>query len=372
VKKLFLLAVLLDVVLSADSHAVVFPPILSPLSGFGGGDGWLAPGDRPYLTTNDAQAGLAFNPVTGHLLLINRAGGLSIPILDSATGADVASLNANIQPYNWGIQPLQKISVTRNGTIYSTNIADGSLSQFRIYQWDNESSAPFLGYQSNSSEPVRQGDSMATTIVQGVDWLVVSAAPGIAGGTYNGYNLYSTSGGAPFSIIPVQFPSNPPAPGDHRLGLTFMGSNRVLGTSGGGAARLSELTYDGNFGLLSATFTGSPALQSLSERPMDFAVIGGKPLLATADTSTSLVRLYDMTNPLSPLLLDSATTISGASNANSSGVGAVCFGSVVGNTAQLYAMNANNGIQAFNVNVPEPAGVSLIALAGLALQRRRR
>jgi len=369
-KKVFLVALL--IVGSRQAHGAISSHVLSPMTSFGGGDGWLAPGDRAYLTTNDSQTGLGFNPVSGHLLLVNRAGGLSVPILDAMTGADAGTLNTNISLVNAGIHPLQMISVTRGGTIYSTNLSDGSQSPIRVYSWDNESSAPVSQFESRSSEPVRLGDSMSTTVVDGVDWLVVSAAPGASGGTYNGFYMYTTSGGPPMSYFPVQFASNPPAAGDFKLGLTFMGNSRVLGTQGGGVARLSNLTYDGNYGLRSATFAGSAALQSSSERPMDFAVVGGKSLLATLDTSSSIVRLYDMSNALSPVLLDSATTISGASNPNSGGVGDVCFGNIVGNSAELYAMNANNGIEAFNVTVPEPGSAVLIALMGVAVLVRRR
>jgi len=369
VKNLSVFALLIGSVVSTSPGAVT-SSILSPMISFGGGDGWLAPGERSYLTTNDNQAGLAFNRVSGHLLLVNRAGGLSIPILDSVTGTDVGTLNAAIVPFNPGVYPLHMISVANSGAIYAANVADSATAQFRIYQWDNEASAPFLSYQQ-AQGTARLGDAMDVTVVDGVDWLAVSAAPGISGGTYNGYFMFTTSGGAPFSATSVQFPSNPPAPGDHRLGLTFLGNDRVMGTPGG-IARLSSLTYEGNYGLQSATFTGSATLQSASERPMDFAVIGGTPVLATLDTSTSMVRLYDMTVPLTPMLLDAHTNIFGPSNANSTGVGEVCFGSIDGNTATLYALNANNGVQAFNVAIPEPAGATFIALAALALARRRR
>src|SRR5204863_9835669 len=100
---------------------------------------------------------------------------------------------------------------------------------------------------------------------------------------------------------------------------------------------------------------------------IDFAVVYSTTLLATYDTSTSIVRVYDMTSPFTPMLLDTLTNISGASNANANGVGEVCFGSITGNTATLYALNANNGIQAFNVAIPEPAGATLIALTALAV-----
>ena len=48
---------------------------INPLSSFGGGDGWLAPGEDGYgyLTTGNTERGLAYNPVTGNLLQIGRA-----------------------------------------------------------------------------------------------------------------------------------------------------------------------------------------------------------------------------------------------------------------------------------------------------------
>jgi hypothetical protein len=48
---------------------------ISPLTGFGGTDGWLAPGegDYSYLTTGDTERGLAFG--NGHLYLVTRAAG---------------------------------------------------------------------------------------------------------------------------------------------------------------------------------------------------------------------------------------------------------------------------------------------------------
>ena len=354
-----------------ESVDAIGVPILSPMSAFGGGDGWLAPGDRPYLTTNDNQSGLAFNPATGNLLLVNRAGGVSIPILNSATGADLGTLNAGNIALTPGIKPLHMIGVAASGQIYGANLSDGAHSEFHLYEWNDQSSTPFLSYRRDQGS-ARIGDSLDVTMVGGLSWIVASAAPGINGGAQNGYFMWSTSGGAPFSIHTVQFPSNPPAPGDHRLGLIFLGNDRILGTQGGGVGRLSSLAYEGNYGLQSFSYDGSAPLTSATERPMDYAVIDGTPVLATVDTATSIVRLYDMTNPNSPVLLAQGTNIVGPGNPNAAGVGQVQFGDVIGNTATLYALNANNGIQAFNVVIPEPGSAVVVMLLPLALFRRNR
>src|SRR5688572_30815726 len=70
---------------------------LVPLGTFGGGDGNLAPGDRAYLTADNLQRGLAYNPVTNHLLLVNRVPVTNvvegIHILDGTTGDDIGMLD---------------------------------------------------------------------------------------------------------------------------------------------------------------------------------------------------------------------------------------------------------------------------------------
>src|SRR6266567_4376942 len=67
--------------------------ILAPLSSFGGGDGWLAPGEGGYtfLGTANNERGIAFG--NGHVYLVSRNGGNFIRILDPLTGADLGSLN---------------------------------------------------------------------------------------------------------------------------------------------------------------------------------------------------------------------------------------------------------------------------------------
>ena len=79
-----------------------------------------------------------------------------------------------------------------------------------------------------------------------------------------------------------------------------------------------------------------------------------------------------MTDRSNPLLLatndlTTFTTTSGGA------VGALAWGPISGNTARLYALGVNNGIQAFVVTVPEPSTAALICCctAALALRRRR-
>ena len=71
---------------------------LTPLTTFGtNGDGSLRPGDVDYLNANgQLQRGLAWNPVTGHLILVCRTNPSSptierVLVLDAANGTNVIS-----------------------------------------------------------------------------------------------------------------------------------------------------------------------------------------------------------------------------------------------------------------------------------------
>jgi hypothetical protein len=86
------------------------------------------------------------------------------------------------------------------------------------------------------------------------------------------------------------------------------------------------------------------------------------------------VRLYDASNLMtsSSIPLLATALISTGSITNGNGSVGIAFGTVNGDPV-LYAMNTNNGIQAFQI-VPEPTttAVALACGAGLvALMRRR-
>lgn len=353
---------------------------VNPLSSFGGGDGWLAPGEGGYgyLTTGNTERGLAYNPVTGNLLLVSRANptgtnGVNIRILDSLTGADLSpvgtgGLNLGSGVVSGGTFPVNMVSVGSDGAIYVANLTiQASTTPFKIYRWADEGSTPTTAYNGTPIQGGRVGDTL-DAIGGGAGTLLVAGfgnSPATNGN--NGYAIFDPTAG---THTQVTFAGTPPNAGDFRLGITFTDSSHVIGSQGAGVDGFARYTsFSGSDG----TLIGTAALTSGSQRLFDFTVVGGVSLLAVMDTVDSQIRLYEASDPLNLAYLTTATTLSSASVANANGTGAVAWGDAVYDSdsgqwlANLYALNSNNGIQAFLVTVPEPSTFGFLALGGLLL-----
>ena len=343
---------------------------MSALTSFGGGDGWLAPGEGGYtfLGTANNERGMAYG--NNHLYLVSRTGGNFIRILDKLSSADLGFLNTT--GVSGGTFAVNKIGVGGDGSVYVGNLTTQSTtSPYKIYKWATEASTPTVAYTGNGGLAAsRIGDSTLATIGTGSSTRMASGyanSPAVAGN--NGYAIIDPTAG---TATQVAFAGTPPAAGDFRLGLTFTDATHVLGNQG--SLALVETSFSGGTGTYLGTGVG---LISIAERAMSFAKINGMDLLATQSTGDSTVRIYDMSNPLAPLLLASANNTSGALVANGNGTGDVVWGDSFSNgdgtsTARLYAMSSNQGIQAFTVIVPEPGTATLALLGAAACLIRRK
>src|SRR5579884_1631425 len=135
---------------------------LTPLTTFGtNGNGTILPGQRPYLTdgttntgvtTHELQRSMAYNPTTGHLLILSRTNieTESTPycaIIDAATGTDVGTLSFGAPGVgaNAGFD-FNVIAIAADGSIYigdqtsSSQSGGSSPGSFNLYYWANESS----------------------------------------------------------------------------------------------------------------------------------------------------------------------------------------------------------------------------------------
>jgi len=346
---------------------------MSPLTTFGwNGDGWFAPGEGgyAYLTTGNTERGLAYNPITGHLYLVSRAnvGGdaLHIRILDPLTGADLGALNDS--GISGGTFAVDMVAVGGDGAIYVGNLTvQATTSPFKVYKWTTEASTPTVAYSGTPIANGRVGDTL-DAIGSGSSTLLVAGfnqSPSVPGN--NGYAIIDPTTG---THTQVTFPGTPPNAGDFTLGITFSDASHVFGTRGGlSPAAIRYSTYSGSTG----TLLGSPPVTSNAERPMDFVVLGGIPLLATQSTGDSAVRVYDMTDPLNPVPVLYGRNVVDPISSNVNGTGSVAWGDLAYDsvnevwTAKLWAMSSNQGIQAFIVTVPEPTSAVLAAVGGLLL-----
>ena len=341
---------------------------ITALTSFGGGDGWLAPGEGgyAYLGTTNLERSLAYNPITGNLLLVSRANptgtdGNNIRILNGLSGADTGALDkGSAGVVTGGTFTVNTVGVSATGSVFVANLVSPATSAnpFKVYLWGNEAATPSLASSfTPAAATYRLGDDLD---VKGGGTGTLLAA---------GYNntgspaalLMSTANGTTFTGSDITVAGT--VVGDFRLGITFAGGTDLYGSQGSGP---KSINYS------SSSLNGTLVLQDVNERPMDYAVVAGIPLLATIQTSGTtgnLVRVYDLSTGIPSLHESSNLTTSLTANTN--GTGSVAFGAVTGNTVNLYAMNSNNGIQAFVVTIPEPSSL-LLMLAGAGMMMRRR
>jgi hypothetical protein len=349
---------------------------MTAYSSFGGGDGWLSPGEGGYtfLGTANLENGLAYG--NGHLYLVSRNGGNFIRILNPDTGADLGSLDTT--GVNGGTFAVNTVAVGGDGKIYVNNLTTQSTaSPLKVYSWANEAAAPTVAYSGNGGlAGVRVGDDIAVKGSGNSTLLALgyNSTPAVTGNS--GYAIVSPSVG---TATAIGFTGSPPNAGDFRLGITMTDSAHVIGTAGSSLYRYAS--FSGSSGTLLASPGIPDPAGATADRLLSYDVLGGRSLLAVQSTGDSHVSLYDVTDPASPVWLASGNNTSGVLSANGNSTGELAWGATTqnpdGSSSQvLYAMSSNQGIQAFLVTVPEPSTIGLSLVGGIllgasALRRRR-
>jgi hypothetical protein len=341
---------------------------LSAYNSFGGGDGWLAPGEGGYsfLGTANNERGLAYG--NGHVYLVSRNGGNNIRFLDQVTGADLGSLNNT--GITGGTFAVNNIAVGADGAIYVGNLTTQSTtSPYKVYRWATEGSVATVAYSGNGGlAGARIGDNLAafgsgssTILAAGYN-----SSPSVAGN--NSYAIIDPTAG---TATAVAFAGAPPNAGDFRLGITFRDSSHVLGTAGSSLYRYTS--FSGSSGTLIASPAIPDPAGAASDRLLSYTVLGGRSILAVQSIGDAHISLYDVADPSSPIWLASGNNTSGTLTANGNGTGELAWGATTVNadgsvSEVLYAMSSNQGIQAFTVTVtvPEPAAPA-VALVGLGV-----
>lgn len=330
----------------------------------------LEPGLRPYLTTDNTTRGMDYNPVTGHLLVATRAGGLSIAVLDGTTGADLGTLNLGSDIVAGGTFAGNMLGVADDGAIYLGNLTlNSTTTPFRLYRWANESATPTVAFDGDPSSNMplgvnnskRFGDTFdvrgagANTQVLlaargGGDAAVLVTPDGV---NYAGYGITTDAG---FNASDGS--------SDIGLGVAFGAGNSFWGSALGRTLRHIDVdigvspfagTTVGNFGV----DEGVPTSVTMIGVDVGLNLVAGVDLVTGADK----VHLFDVSSG-TPVLIDTETITS--DNANVNGVGAVAFGG-----GKLFVLDCNNGIHAYDL-VPEPSTYVMIGLGVGALWLARR
>jgi hypothetical protein len=351
--------------LSWPTHAVAVTISMQPLTTFGS-NGWLAPASFATGGTGDAIRDIAFNPVTGNLLLATST--TPIPV-NAVTGTFGTALLTG-GTITGGARAFNTVAVTSDGVIYGGNLSSNSTtSPYKVYRWADQAATPTLHYSGNAGlAGSRVGDDLAAFGADATGFLAAGfgSTPVVAG---NDSFTTVTTGNSAGTAAAVAYTGG--AAGDYRLGITIADANTVLGTQ---AQIVRQVSFLGTSG----TLDFSTSLNVLTERGLLYFTAYGTPLLATQEwgtgATTNTVRLYNATNLLSSgsVSFIQSINLTTSTNANGNAIGGIAYGEVNG-TPTIYALSTNNGIQALQI-VPEPTttAVALACGAGLAALMRRR
>jgi hypothetical protein len=294
--------------------------------------------DRPYLAHDSAQRGLAFNPVSGRILVASRTGGAQIRVLDGATGEDLHPLNfTNVAG---GLFPINVVTAADDGAIYGANLSL-SAADFKIYRWADDESVTFpeVVYDSTRDDAPIDGRRFGDTITargSGDQTQILCATR-----TTNQVVVFTPSGDGFLIAHAITVSDVDSAADNFGLGVAFGSGNTFWGKTIGRALFHCSFTIGNPIGTLLNTF-------ATSEFPASIGAIAVDPaanyLAGISNESPDNVQVFDISDlSAPPVLLDQEFFAS--DNANDNGTGALAFGPGI-----LVALGTNNGILALTID----------------------
>jgi hypothetical protein len=311
----------------------------------------LPPGSRPWITTDNNQRGLAYNPDTHHLLVVSRSPTNAIYVLDDG-GNQLSTLNVDPAIINGGTFTINLIGVADDGSIYAANLTTGAAGNpFKLYRWAFEDSeiAPTVAY---SGDPAN-GTGGATSVRWGDDMDLRGGGNGIQVilGSRAGNQaaiLTTGDGGASFTSTPI---TTDAANGELGLGIAFGAGDTFWAKSSGTALRHIGFDLVGGTGTTLETFGTGVFPGAITTLGVDAA---HNRLAGLSLETPDNVRLYDIADlGVGPVWLD--TEFLATDNANANGTGSLDFGG-----GKLFALDSNNGLAAYCLQNAPP----MLACAG--------
>jgi len=305
----------------------------------------LSPGDRPWLQSDDRQRGLAYNPASGHLLVLSRTPTERIVVLDSQTGQELHQMTIDTSVITGGTYLLNMIAAADDGAVYACNLTTSAPSPaFRLYRWDNDRAdafptVAFEGDPTSGASPQRWGDTIDIRGQGETTEVLISTRFGKLAA------VLTTADGFNFVAVPIAVEDA--VDGQFGLGLTYGAGDQFLGKQTG--TPLRSVAFD------LAAGTGTTLQDyALSQVPGTVCALAYEPknqfLAALALETADNVRLYDLADPASPVLIDQE--VFATDNPNLNGTGAADFGNDM-----LFVLDTNNGIVAFSVKRPSKPAV---------------
>lgn len=299
----------------------------------------IGTGVRDYITTGNTERGIAINPVTGDVILVSRAGGLWMVVLNGDTGEEVSWMDTG--GVAGGTYSLNMVAVADDGVIYACNLVAPSADTrpFTIYRWADASAVPTVAYQGNVSEGMRFGDSLDARGSGPNTQLVAGTGNAVSGVRFT---IFTTTDGENFTANNFS-PAGVPV-GSMKNGITFGPGDTVIGKINSQNAQYVGFDLaSGNASLLKTV----PIAAIITAVDYDVA----NKLLAGVNYSGHQLLVYDVTDLGAPQQLGSFAFETPVT-ADGNGVGGVDFGK-----GKLVAVNTNNGLLAYKVEVstaPEP------------------
>lgn len=364
---LFLPALVTLLATTPAANAVTMEAI--PTFGTGG---WLAPGSIPQLDTSGSQRGLAVVPTTGNLVLVDRDTtlGNNAYVINGGNGSVVGTLTPPVGGYSGGTFVVNAVGAGTDGRIYVGNLVTSTASTFKVYSWANDSdftTPATVAFSLAMSDPSWKGinrvGDVFTATGSGASAQWAAAGSNSAAGTNSAFSVGTVDGSNSLTTYTAIADTNTASNG-YRQGLSFIDDSSLIGTQG---TELYTTSFDGT------TATAQAGTIGAAQRPIAYLNHEGLSYMATIDTNSSNVMIYNIQDPTNPLSLVSLNNTTGTLAANANGTGGIGWGLSAGpDSYYLYAMSTNQGIQGFIVTIPEPGVVGLLAVGALGLIGLRR